>query len=62
MNGCELVAIPQVLDLVAVRGSVVSIVVSIDAMGCQRAVAATLVARGADYLLAQLPEKTETAN
>jgi len=58
MNGCELVAIPQVLDLVAVRGSVVSI----DAMGCQRAVAATLVARGADYLLAQLPEKTETAN
>ena len=46
------------LDLVAVRGSVVSI----DAMGCQRAVAATLVARGADYLLAQLPEKTETAN
>ena len=44
----ELVAIPHVLDLVAVRGSVVSI----DAMGCQRAVAATLVARGADYLLA----------
>ena len=40
----ELVAIPHVLDLVAVRGSVVSI----DAMGCQRAVAATLVARGAD--------------
>ena len=48
MNGCELVAIPQVLDLVAVRGSVVSI----DAMGCQRAMAAMLVARGADYLLA----------
>lgn len=44
----ELVAVPQVLDLVEVRGSVVSI----DAMGCQRAVAATLVARGADYVLA----------
>ena len=35
----ELVAIPQVLDLVEVRGSVVRI----DAIGCQRAVAATLV-------------------
>lgn len=58
MNWCELVAIPQILDLVAVRGNVVSI----DAIGCQRAVAATPLARGADYLLAQLPEKTETAN
>lgn len=44
----ELVALPQVLDLVDVRGSVVSV----DAMGCQRAVAATVVARGADYVLA----------
>lgn len=44
----ELVAIPQVLDLVAVGQSVVSI----DAMGCQRAVAATLVEREADYVLA----------
>ena len=44
----ERMVIPQVLDLVAVRGSVVSIA----AMGCQQAVAATLLARGADYLLA----------
>lgn len=44
----ELGAIPQVLDLVEVRGSVVSI----DAMGCQRVIAATLVERGADYVLA----------
>ena len=44
----EVAAIPQVLDLVDVAGSVVSL----DAMGCQRAVAATLVERGADYVLA----------
>lgn len=44
----ELVAIPQVLDLVEVWGSVVTL----DAMGCQRAVAAKLGARGADYVLA----------
>ena len=44
----EVAAIPQVLDLVDVTGSVVSL----DAMGCQRAVAATLVERGADYVLA----------
>ena len=44
----ELVAIPQVLDLVDVAGSVVTL----DAMGCQRAVAARLLASGADYMLA----------
>ena len=44
----ELVAIPQVLDLLEVKGSVVTL----DAMGCQRAVAAELVAKGADYVLA----------
>lgn len=44
----ELTALPQVLAQVAVVGSVVSI----DAMGCQREVAATLVARDADYVLA----------
>lgn len=44
----ELVALPQVLAQVEVAGSVVSI----DAMGCQREIAATLVARGADYVLA----------
>ena len=44
----EVVAIPQVLDLVEVSGSVVSI----DALGCQRAIAAKLVEKGADYVLA----------
>ena len=44
----EEAAIPQVLDLIDVTGSVVRL----DAMGCQRAVAATLVERGADYILA----------
>lgn len=44
----ELAAIPQVLNQVDVAGSVVSL----DAMGCQRDVAATLVERGADYVLA----------
>lgn len=41
-------ALPQVPDPVDVAGSVVSL----DELGCQRAVAATLVARGADYVLA----------
>jgi len=44
----ELAALPQVLAQVDVAGSVVSI----DAMGCQRELAAMLVERGADYVLA----------
>jgi len=44
----ELVAIPQVLDLVEVSGSVVTL----DAMGCQRTVAVALRAKRADYVLA----------
>ena len=44
----ELVAIPQVLDLVDIRGNVVTL----DAMGYPRVVAAKLVAKGADYVLA----------
>ena len=43
----EVVAIPQVLDLVELTGSVVTL----DAMGCQRAVAARIVGKGADYVL-----------
>ena len=50
-----LVAIPQVLDLVDVAGSVVTL----DAMGCQRAVAAKLVERGADYVLALKQNQSE---
>lgn len=44
----ELVAIPQVLDLVEVKGSVGTL----DAIGCQRTVAARLVEQGAGYVLA----------
>ena len=44
----EVAASPQVLDLVNVAGSVVSL----NAMGYQRAMAATLVERGANYVLA----------
>ncbi|MGI4968909.1 MAG: ISAs1 family transposase [Janthinobacterium lividum] len=44
----EFVTIPQVLDLVDVAGSVMSIY----AIGCQRAIATTLVERRANYVLA----------
>jgi predicted transposase YbfD/YdcC len=44
----EITAIPVLLDLLDLRGAVVSI----DAMGCQKEIAAKLVDGGADYLLA----------
>jgi predicted transposase YbfD/YdcC len=44
----EITAIPALLDLLAVKGATVSI----DAMGCQREIAAAVVGKGADYLLA----------
>ena len=44
----EIVAIPMLLGLLDVEGCVVSV----DAIGCQRAIAETLVARRADYVLA----------
>jgi predicted transposase YbfD/YdcC len=43
----ELTAIPQVLDLVDVQGAIVTI----DAMGCQRAIAEKIIDRGGDYVL-----------
>jgi len=43
----EIVAIPKLLDLLDLKGAVVTI----DAIGCQREVAAKIVAGGADYLL-----------
>ena len=51
----ELIAIPQVLDLAEIRGNVVTL----DAMGCQRAEAAKLVARGAGYVLTLQQNKGE---
>ena len=44
----EITAIPALLDLLDIRGAVVSI----DAMGCQKAIASKIADRGADYLLA----------
>ena len=44
----EIRAIPQLLDLVELAGGLVTI----DAMGCQRQIAAKIRDRGADYVLA----------
>ena len=44
----EITAIPQVLDLLRLSGCIVTI----DAMGCQSAIAAQIVAQGGDYVLA----------
>lgn len=44
----EITAIPALLDLLFLKGCIVTI----DAMGCQRAIAEKIVAQGADYVLA----------
>jgi predicted transposase YbfD/YdcC len=44
----EVTAIPALLALLALEGAIVTI----DAMGCQKAIARTLVGKGADYVLA----------
>ena len=44
----EITAIPELLKLLDVSGCIVSI----DAMGCQKEIARTIVNRGADYVLA----------
>lgn len=44
----EITAIPKLLELLELRGAVVTI----DAAGCQKAIAAQIVAQGGDYLLA----------
>lgn len=43
----EIMAIPVLLDLLDIHGALVSI----DAMGCQKAIAAKIVDRGGDYVL-----------
>jgi predicted transposase YbfD/YdcC len=53
----EVTAIPALLRLLAVEGAVVTI----DAMGCQTAIAAQVVAQGADYVLA-LKDNQPTAH
>jgi predicted transposase YbfD/YdcC len=44
----EIVAIPRLLDMLAIEGAIVTI----DAMGCQRAIAAKILDKKADYVLA----------
>jgi predicted transposase YbfD/YdcC len=44
----EITAIPELLDMLAIKGAIVSI----DAMGTQKAVAAKIMEREADYILA----------
>jgi predicted transposase YbfD/YdcC len=44
----EITAIPKLLELLAISGSLVTI----DAMGCQVAIAEAIIAAGADYVLA----------
>jgi predicted transposase YbfD/YdcC len=44
----EITAIPEMLDLLTLKGSIITI----DAMGCQKEIAAKIVAKGADYVLA----------
>ncbi|MFL9868517.1 ISAs1 family transposase [Paraburkholderia fungorum] len=44
----EISAIPALLDALLLKGAIVTI----DAMGCQREIAAKIVAGGADYVLA----------
>jgi predicted transposase YbfD/YdcC len=44
----EIVAIPKLLDLLAIEGAIVTI----DAMGCQREIAQKIVDKKADYVLA----------
>ena len=44
----EIVAIPKLLDLLVIEGAIITI----DAMGCQRDIAQTVVEKKADYVLA----------
>lgn len=44
----EITAIPQLLDAIDIQGAVITI----DAMGCQRAIAEKIIVNGADYVLA----------
>jgi predicted transposase YbfD/YdcC len=44
----EIVAIPRLLDMLAIEGAIVTI----DAMGCQREIASRIIGKKADYVLA----------
>ena len=44
----EITAIPALLEVLEIAGCIVTI----DAMGCQKEIASTIIGRGADYVLA----------
>jgi predicted transposase YbfD/YdcC len=44
----EIIAIPKILDMLAIEGTIISI----DAMGCQRGIAQKIIDKKADYVLA----------
>jgi predicted transposase YbfD/YdcC len=48
----EIVAIPKLLDMLAIEGAIVTIDVTIDAIGCQRDIAEKILDKKADYVLA----------
>ena len=45
-NSNEIVAIPKLLDMLTIEGAVITM----DAMGCQRAIAQKIVDKKADYV------------
>lgn len=51
----EITALPAVLEVVTVPGTIITL----DAMGCQREVAATITERGGDYVLALKGNQTQ---
>ncbi|MBK6849066.1 MAG: ISAs1 family transposase [Proteobacteria bacterium] len=53
----EIVAIPELLRILDLRGATVTI----DAMGCQTAIAAAIVEGGGDYLLATKDNPADAA-
>lgn len=54
----EIKAIPKILDLLAIKGSVVTI----DAMGCQKDIAEKIIQREADYVLMVKDNQKELKN
>jgi predicted transposase YbfD/YdcC len=53
----EIVAIPAFLDMLAVEGALAAkatkaVVITLDAMGCQREIARKVIDKDADYILA----------
>jgi predicted transposase YbfD/YdcC len=54
----EITTIPKLLDTLAISGCLVTI----DAMGCQRAIAEKIIESGADYLLALKGNQTSLAD